>query len=138
MKYSLILASLFLAGCNFAAENNDAAGLEDVSAKYNNIDAANAQDFIIAHPDAIVMDVRTPSEFEEGHVAGAINVDYKADSFRDALAKLDRDAHYLLHCKSGNRSGKSLVIMKELGFKHITHMDGGFDAWKAAQLPVIQ
>lgn len=138
MKYGLILASLLLAGCNLATENSDGAAQEQVAAKYDNIDAANAQDFIIANPDAVVIDVRTPSEFAQGHIAGAINVDYKGDDFRDELAKLDKATHYVLHCKSGTRSGKSLVIMKELEFKHITHMDGGFDGWKAAQLPVIQ
>lgn len=138
MKYALVLVALLLAGCSAASENNNAGDQKDSVSQYNNIDAANAQDFIIAHPDAIVMDVRTPNEFSEGHVAGAINVDYHGDGFHDALSKLDKDAHYIVHCKSGNRSGKSMKIMKELGFQRVTHMDGGFDAWEAAGLPVIQ
>ncbi len=138
MKYGLVLVALLLAGCSSASEDIIASGEEQSNLFYHNIDAVDAQDFIIAHPDAIVMDVRTADEFSAGHVAGAINIDYHGDGFRDTLKKLDKDAHYILHCKSGNRSGKSVAIMKELDFKHVTHMDGGFDAWKAAELPVIQ
>ena len=137
MKYGLVLVALLMAGCSNASDDAVANAQEQAIGQYDNIDAANAQDFIIAHPDAIVMDVRRPEEFSEGHVAGAINIDYHGDDFRDQLAKLDKDAHYVLHCKSGNRSGKSVEIMKELGFQRVTHMDGGFDAWKAAELPSV-
>lgn len=141
-KFGLIIVPLMIAACGNGEAVND--GLESDNelqsqiVLMDNVDAKNAADFIVAHPAAIVIDVRTPEEFAQGHVADAVNVDYRAEDFRDQLDALDKDAHYVLHCKSGNRSGKSLEIMKEVGFNRVTHMDGGFDAWKAAGLAVAR
>ena len=49
---------------------------------------------------------------------------------------LDKETTWLVHCKSGVRSGKTLPLMKKLGFKSIIHMDGGINDWRAAELPV--
>jgi phage shock protein E len=65
---------------------------------------------------ALILDVRTPGEIAEGHLEGALFVDFMADDFRDKVAELDKSADYLVHCRSGNRSGQAVVIMAELGF----------------------
>ena len=75
-------------------------------------------------------DIRTPKEFKEGHIAKAINIDYKADTFESQLQKLDRNPTYLMHCRSGRRSGLALDTFGKLGFKHIIHMDDGILGWK--------
>lgn len=152
-KLGLIILPLIIAACSNSGAADETVVTNDVEADgletgnielqtqavlIDNVDAKNAADFIAAHPAAVVIDVRTPDEFADGHVADAINVDYRAEDFRGQLAALDKNTHYVLHCKSGNRSGKSLEIMKELGFNRVTHMDGGFDAWKAAGLAVAQ
>ncbi len=137
MKYGFILAMLLLSGCNTASGNNVSDQQEETASIYKHIDAANGQDFIIAHPDAIILDVRTAKEYKEAHIKNAINIDYHASDFRRMLNKLDKGKHYIIHCKSGFRSGKSLDIMKRLGFVHITHIDDGFDAWQAAGLPIV-
>lgn len=79
-----------------------------------------------------VLDVRTPEEFAEGHVKDALNIDFKKSDFADNLAKLDKDQAYLVHCRSGGRSGQSLAVFKKLGFKNIIHLDGGMIAWEEA------
>lgn len=135
-KFGLILLSFIITACSNGEAVNDGVEsdneLQSQIVLMDNVDAKNAADFIVAHPAAIVIDVRTPEEFAQGHVDDAVNIDYRAEDFRDQLDDLDKNAHYVLHCKSGNRSGKSLEIMKQLGFSRITHMDGGFDGWKAA------
>jgi len=63
-----------------------------------------------------ILDVRTPAEVAEGHLEGALFVDFMADDFRDKVVDLDKSADYIVHCRSGNRSGQAVVIMAELGF----------------------
>lgn len=65
---------------------------------------------------ALVLDVRTPGEVAEGHLAGALFVDFMADDFKEKVVELDKAADYVVHCRSGNRSGQAIVIMAELGF----------------------
>jgi len=107
-------------------------------AKFDYVEAKDAQNFIADNSAVIILDVRTAKEFTNGHIENAMNVDFLADNFQTSIAKLDRDTHYLLHCKSGKRSNGALKVMKRLGFTHITHMDGGFDAWKKAGLKIVK
>lgn len=86
--------------------------------------------------DLIVLDVRTAEEFAEGHLEGAIMIDFYADDFADQLAELDPDASYLMYCRSGNRSGQTRVIMEQLGFTDVADVDGGIVAWADADLPL--
>ncbi|MFC1938238.1 rhodanese-like domain-containing protein [Chloroflexota bacterium] len=77
------------------------------------------------NPDFAIIDVRTPEEFAEGHVEDAIIIDFYSESFRRELDTLDKNKTYLIYCQSGNRSGKALKIMVELGFKEVYNMSGG-------------
>ena len=95
-------------------------------------DAAAAADLLEKNSDVVVLDIRTPDEYAEGHIQGALNIDFRAASFRDEVGKLDRAKTYLVHCRSGGRSTQSLPVFKELGFTGIIHLDGGFNAWQEA------
>jgi len=87
--------------------------------------------------DLVILDVRTPEEFAEGHLDGAVMIDFYDLDFADQLAELDPDVPYLLYCRSGNRSGQTLAIMEELGFSDVADVDGGINQWQAAGLPVV-
>ena len=82
-----------------------------------------------------VLDVRTEFEYNRGHLEGAVQINYYWFGFRQKLAALDKEATWLVHCKSGVRSSKTLALMQEAGFKSIVHMDDGIDGWRDAQLP---
>ena len=86
--------------------------------------------------DLVVLDVRTPEEFAEGHLDGALLIDFYDSDFAAQLAALDPDVPYLVYCRSGNRSGQTLMIMDELGFESAVDVDGGIVAWAGAGLPV--
>lgn len=101
------------------------------------VDALQAEKVISTTSDIIILDVRTPKEFKAGHIKGAINIDYYADDFKEQIALLDEEANYLLHCRTGHRSGKSVPIMIEAGIQNISHLDGGIESWKAAGLPIV-
>ncbi|UCD08395.1 MAG: rhodanese-like domain-containing protein [Dehalococcoidales bacterium] len=87
-------------------------------------------------PDFKILDVRTPDEYNIGHVEGAINIDYNSDGFKEKLATLDRSGEYLVYCRSGNRSSGAVKVMEELGFTMIYHMTGGIIDWSAEGLPL--
>jgi len=78
----------------------------------------------------IILDVRTPSEYNAGHIDGATNVNYNASDFVERLNKLDKTDMYLLYCASGNRSSRALKKMKELNFTKIYHLKKGYSGWK--------
>jgi rhodanese-related sulfurtransferase len=86
--------------------------------------------------DFIIIDVRTPQEFSNEHIGNALNLDYYSEKFRDELNKLDKEKTYLIYCRSGNRSGKALSIMKELTFREVYNMLGGVIQWKAEGYPL--
>ena len=95
------------------------------------VTANDAQILLRDNPDIQVLDVRTKGEFKRSHIDGAIRVNYFSTKFKKKkLRLLDRDTRYLVHCKSGHRSGRAVKVMKKLGFTNIIHLDGGYDAWK--------
>jgi phage shock protein E len=83
-------------------------------------------------PGTVVLDVRTPEEFNTGHLQGARNVDFRAADFDTRLAALDRGTAYALYCHSGNRSGQALQKMTAAGFTRVTDLAGGITAWTQA------
>jgi len=82
--------------------------------------------------EVVILDVRTPDEYQRGHVKGAMNVSNYAN-FEAEVQKLPKDKIYLLHCASGRRSGEATAIMRRLGYK--AYNIGGFGAVKSAGFP---
>lgn len=80
---------------------------------------------------AIVIDVRTPAEWQEGVIEGAtVFIDFKGGSFEQQIAKLDKSKTYVVYCRSGGRSAGASDMMAKNGFKHVINMEGGIMAWK--------
>lgn len=94
------------------------------------VNAEEARGLLIENPNIIILDVRTKGEYKRGHIEGAVRNNYFSTKFKRRLRELDRTKPYLVHCKSGHRSGRVVKIMVKEGFTDITHLDGGYDAWK--------
>ena len=77
-----------------------------------------------------ILDVRTPEEFEEGHIQGAQNINVKDDTFMIAIQKLSPSDTLLVYCRSGRRSLYAAQVMVSLGFQKIYDLEGGFLNWK--------
>ncbi|OPY70535.1 MAG: putative adenylyltransferase/sulfurtransferase MoeZ [Syntrophorhabdus sp. PtaU1.Bin050] len=90
------------------------------------------------NPNFVIIDIRTPEEFESGHIEDAANMNYHSDTFVDDLNKLDKDKTYLVYCRTGRRSSDAVSIMARQGFKDIYRIDGDIVKWKAEGLPVIK
>ncbi|MCK5093408.1 MAG: rhodanese-like domain-containing protein [Spirochaetes bacterium] len=88
--------------------------------------------------DFIILDVRTEPEYKSGHIENAENIDYYLEGFKDELGELDKNKTYLIYCASGNRSGKALKIMDEIGFQKAYNVLGGIKGWKSKGLPVVE
>lgn len=88
-------------------------------------------------PDTTLIDVRTPAEFAQGHLPGAINIDYESPDFLDQVSALHPDLNYALYCHSGNRSGAALGVMTGMGITEVFHLDGGISAWQEAGGEVV-
>jgi len=78
----------------------------------------------------IILDVRTPKEYAEGHINGSVNINYFDKDFKDQVAKLDSSKPIYVYCHSGGRSSKAMTIMKGEGFTTIYNLTGGYSAWK--------
>jgi rhodanese-related sulfurtransferase len=84
----------------------------------------------------VILDVRTPEEFAEGHIDGAVNLDIQSQDFKKGLGALDRSKSYLVYCRTGNRSRQAIIAMATMGFRSIFHMNEGIVKWKQQNLPL--
>jgi hydroxyacylglutathione hydrolase len=82
-----------------------------------------------------VLDVREPGEVSGGAIEGSIRI--PLGLLQSRLGELDRDKLLVVHCKSGYRSSIATSLLRRAGFRDIANLVGGFDAWKASDLPVL-
>jgi rhodanese-related sulfurtransferase/glyoxylase-like metal-dependent hydrolase (beta-lactamase superfamily II) len=86
--------------------------------------------------DLQIADVRRPAEWEEGHIAGALLL--PLNQIATAMRQLDPDRSIAVHCKGGYRSAIAASLLRRAGFRNVVNVTGGFDAWRAAGLPVAE
>ena len=80
--------------------------------------------------DALILDVRTPEEYEASRIPNSVNIDfYNPEIFMQEIGKLDKDKSYYIYCRTGVRSANSCQLMKELGFINIYNLIGGIVEW---------
>ena len=90
------------------------------------------------NPNFSLLDVRTDTEFKEKHIENAINIDFYLSNFKEELNKLDKNKKYVIYCRSGHRSGQTLSLMKDLGFKEVYNVQGGINIWQSKNLPIVK
>ena len=118
----LAASTFFLTGCG--AEATDNLGAQDFQAKTQ-------------EAGVVTLDVRTPDEFDGGHLVNALNIDVEGATFDSELSKLDKDATYAVYCRSGRRSSVAIDRMKDAGFTNVVNMNAGILEWQAAGLPLV-
>ena len=102
------------------------------------VSATEAAELLKNNPEIRVLDVRTGFEFNRGHLKDAVNINYYSWSFEKQLAELDKNVTWLLHCRTGVRSSKTLPLMKAAGFTSVIHLTDGIVDWFDAGLPVVK
>lgn len=88
--------------------------------------------------DTIVIDVRTPQEYATGHLEGSVNIDVQSPDFGTIISQLPTDGDYFVYCRSGNRSGQAIEIMKAQGFTNLTNGGSVSEASSSTGIPVVQ
>lgn len=83
-----------------------------------------------------ILDVRTLSEYETGYIDQALHIDYYDASFRESIDALDRDATYVVYCRTGRRSAETVRMMQQMGFSNVYDLEGGISVWSAKGYPV--
>jgi len=132
VKSGCLILSLFIIGLYGCTMENQTI---------QNITVSEAQQIIEENKENInflVIDVRTPEEYNEGHIEGAVNIDIYAADFKDRLSQLNIDKKYLVHCRSGSRSNEATNMMKDLEFKEVYHMNEGILGWQEKNLPLVK
>ena len=130
LSLALVIA---LAACSPEAADAPEAAVPapTQSVAVRDVSVSEARTMLEGVEGPVVLDVRTPEEFEAGHIEGALNVNFRSEDFAAEIAKLDKSQPYILHCKSGGRSTKALTEMQAQGFENIAHMTEGYDGWAA-------
>lgn len=96
---------------------------------FENLDAQSFQHKTENTENAVILDVRSPQEYQEGHIPGAVNINIQDPDFMDKLDELATDKTYLVYCRSGVRSAKACHMMGSQGFEHLYNLDGGILEW---------
>ena len=103
---------------------------------YNsNLSAIEFADKLKTTPEAVIVDVRTPEEFSDGHLAGARNIDWNGNGFDREIALLEKTKPIFVYCLSGGRSSAAAGKMRADGFREVYEMNGGIMKWRASALP---
>jgi len=133
-----LATACFLAGCLNEPTSVEAPSPgPDSPTMIKDVSVETAVRLIKEKPELVILDIRTPQEFAEGHLDKARLIDFNSPDFSDKLHQLDPATPYLVHCASGGRSGQSLVQFSELGFSEIYHLKDGYKGWVASGNPVI-
>lgn len=129
LRYSIIILLLAVAwnGCG-----------SKQTASETSLDTLTAPEFAdkikeVGH--AQLIDVRTPEEFEKGHIEGAVNIDWNDADFDDRVAMLDVENPVFVYCLSGGRSSKAVKKLEKIGFDEVYELSGGMMEWRANNLP---
>ena len=131
MAGQIILKAALLVGLFLSFAANAELEIRDVN-------ATEAAELLKNNPKIKVLDVRTGFEFNRGHLKDAINLNYYSRKFEDKLNELDKNTTWLVHCRSGVRSGKTMPLMKAAGFTSVIHLVDGILDWKNAGLPLVK
>jgi rhodanese-related sulfurtransferase len=134
-----LAGTLLIAGCGADDGTTDSPAADGTAPAELDGQSLDADDFaaLAATDGVVLLDVRTPQEFAEGHLEGAVNLDVEATDFAARAAELDPDASYAVYCRSGNRSQAAMLAMRSAGVTAAADLAGGIGAWTQAGLPVV-
>jgi rhodanese-related sulfurtransferase len=135
--FSVLFTSLIFLGCSEAQQPSQQKSENPV------ITASISEDYqptafaqAMKGKDVLLLDVRTPGEYADGHLSGSVNIDWNSPGFSDAVKKLDKTKPVYVYCAVGGRSSQAKKTMASMGFKEIHNMLGGYDSWSGQGLPV--
>jgi phage shock protein E len=109
-----------------------------LSATFTVTACAPAAEQVEVTSETMIIDVRTPQEFAEGHLEGAVNIYVQSPEFDSMVATLPTDGEYFIYCRSGNRSGQAISRMEAVGFTDMTNGGSVQEATNMTGIPVVK
>ncbi|HJW29645.1 MAG TPA: rhodanese-like domain-containing protein [Saprospiraceae bacterium] len=103
-----------------------------------NLSAKAFDQTIKEQPEKVILDVRTPEEYAEGHLAGALNVNWEGDHFDQQVAGLDKSKPVMVYCAAGGRSAAASKHLAKKGFKQVFNLEDGMEDWAQKGYPVTK
>jgi rhodanese-related sulfurtransferase len=136
-----LLSSLFI-GCIGTIDDDENNNDKQKTKDQINIDISNSESFRMINENKsnskfVILDVRTSDEFSDGHIENSINIDFYSETFSEDLDKLDKNKTYMVYCRTANRSGQALDMMKDLNFSEAYNMLGGIVEWEDNGYPIV-
>jgi rhodanese-related sulfurtransferase len=108
------------------------------SLAYQDLNAKQFYEMMQKEKNIIILDVRTPQEYQEGHISNAINIPVQILGQQLDKLKNFKDKKILVYCRSGHRSAIASQILDRAGFKNVYNLKGGLFEWKASGLPLVK
>ena len=106
------------------------------TADFKIIDSKKANKMLSGKTRYVVLDVRTEMEYKSGHIKGSVNIDISKADFYEKINKLNKNAKYIVYCRTKNRSQMAVEYMFKNGFKEVYKMQDGISGWIANGLPI--
>lgn len=110
-------------------------GMSQTEVNSNQLDPKTFSKEMSTSSNYQLIDVRTPEEYSEGHISGALNIDWNGDEFESEMNQLDKSIPVYIYCRSGRRSAEAADFMRKNGFKTVKELDGGILNWQESGLP---
>lgn len=135
--FSLVL--IFSVACDSKTSNQTEVQTESTPPE-SVIENVNPEQFktLLDQNAAILLDVRTGPEVDQGYIEGAVNIDLQSADFKDKLSSLDPKQPVLVYCAAGMRSQSAAQIMEELGFTKVYNLEKGIGSWTAAGYELVK
>lgn len=125
---SVIIAALAFV---FSVASCQNSGGPSLSEGYSVLSQEAFKERLATSDNYLLLDVRTPKEYDESHIEGALNVDIlNPEAFETGVSQLDSDKTLMIYCRSGRRSRKAAQKLQEMGFEKIYDLEGGFKSWE--------
>jgi phage shock protein E len=128
--FTILFLNISCGEVNGEVNNEKVIGVKNITAK-------EASETVLKNEKNIVIDIRTEDEFKSGHIKGALNIDFYEADFKEKWNALDKNKPYIFYCRSGNRSGKAIPVLEELGFKEVYHIEDGTIGLNYINYPLV-
>lgn len=127
----LIFISILTISCN--NKNNS-----KTDNQLGEIKRISAKEFKEKSESQTIIDIRTPREFEQGAIQGAVNINYFDKTFLDQIAKFDKNTPIYLYCRSGSRTASASKKLIKLGFTEVNDLEGGIINWARNNYKIVK